>query len=785
MNKVLLIIMLIIVIIGAIILGFYFKLAGLIALVSHTQKAAVNPTTGIYLENQMLLLYSNASYIVPYFLVNYNSKNASNIYFYATLFKERIPQTNQIYILNTTNDCVNCNNASSIISNIAYDLIGYKIISSAKQLTIVNPDEVQGIRNNSILIMLNGRMPDSMLKNVNGTMPLTALLNKGTSIIYVGENFSQVVHYGPILIPNNFNMPFIFSTYNANVTASEYKNINNNSITNLYFDNATFSFSYGEMYGSVSYLNAYNGSLIAFSNYPDQTNANMLAQGIAKAISELFWMPAYTNGTASVPVNLTATGNIGLMLNNPLVSASEMGSVNNSYARIIARSNYSYMPDGSYSYIYYKPSFSVSGIVSMPGIAVPNTEFFTTFKILKQLTGGMTFVLYWYNSNYSMINATPLSFVVNNISSVNYTFINSTLINLRPGAYISSLKSFNGYMYGSALTVVPAFRAELIKHNYTTNNFTFEIFAGNALINGLYYNVSLNGKYSENGIIENGVVQYNLPKGAGEMFGNLIFNFNVLSSNFTYTAVNPKFKIQNEQRYIIIGIVAVVVVILMMIRAPPSDEFYIDVPTLPRPNVIDIKLKADALTAIFEKQNQFYHWRYMPLAKEEVRNAVVNNIKYNNLPVMVTYRNVERVLTQLTSLGYLVSADDLYAPKSWIEKSGHDIEYLAAFKKLRVWFVFHGYTFTDIDVSNLADIVATINGESAYYIIYSKTSRFKNIKVYEGVQTYLVFLNSSRLEEFTDMISNTFTVETEKVKLFMSGGLLKLLNADNPDEMLY
>ena len=82
----------------------------------------------------------------------------------------------------------------------------------------------------------------------------------------------------------------------------------------------------------------------------------------------------------------------------------------------------------------------------------------------------------------------------------------------------------------------------------------------------------------------------------------------------------------------------------------------------------------------------------------------------------------------------IVGADDLYAPKAWIEQSGHDIEYLVTFKKLRLYLVTHAYLFTDMDTSSVADIVATLHNERKYIIIHSKAMKFSNIPDIRGQQ---------------------------------------------------
>jgi hypothetical protein len=174
----------------------------------------------------------------------------------------------------------------------------------------------------------------------------------------------------------------------------------------------------------------------------------------------------------------------------------------------------------------------------------------------------------------------------------------------------------------------------------------------------------------------------------------------------------------------------------------------------------------------------------MPLSKSEFRLGISSNVRYNGIPIMLTYKNVEFILAGLISKGYLVSADELYAPKAWIEQSKHDIEYLATFKKLRLYLVSKGHIFTDMDRSDTADIVTTLHSEKANIVIYSKTSKFKDIPVYNNVKTYLAFLNGDRLEEFKQKVYNSSNANAERLKIYMSIGNLVLVDADAPQQIL-
>jgi len=249
-----------------------------------------------------------------------------------------------------------------------------------------------------------------------------------------------------------------------------------------------------------------------------------------------------------------------------------------------------------------------------------------------------------------------------------------------------------------------------------------------------------------------------------------------------YSSYNPVTITINKQYIEFVIAIIIVMLEVTLVKAPNRDEFYIDVPAMPEPVKARIKLKSQDVMGTFDSLNSYYRWKYMPLSKNEFRFAISNSIRSNSMPVTPTYNNVETMLNELSSKGLVASADGLFAPNAWIAQSKHDIEYLAVFKKLRVYLVGKGLTFTDLDKSDSADITVRAKNESAYLMIYSKTSRFRNVPIYRNGKTYLVFLNSDRLDEFKRELFSSTAREAEQLKLYISSGSVALVDADNPEE---
>ncbi len=774
--------------IATVFLYAYLQLTSLFrALPPPAKVVTLIPNVAAYITGSNLLYYDSGASLVPYFMLDYSTRNISNLYISATLYKQHPPAG--IYLLSLPNECISCSNDSAIIGNLTTYLEKYGVISGPSGINTIGLGSIGSMPNDSVLIVLSGLLPQQLLSPINSTSnysQLDNLLNKGESVIYVGRNFGDVVGSGSIVLPNS-NFPPYLTTYSTAYNASLAKLYRSKPIRNFLFYNTTFDFAAGNTYGGLTYVNYYNGSIIAFSNYPDSVSPKNLSEGMAKAIAEDFWVPKYAAGYRSVSIDGTSnsSGSIGIALNNTgiLASGGITNTLNGSFARIILYQNSSFMAhnDSIFYYLEYTPRYQLNGSMALPDFVIPGQTIPTTMTVYTHSAKRVNLEphIAVYNDTGAEVQTVAVPFVA---ASGNFTFIKTINASFPPGQYIVSLQGASGADYASSYISVPPINITSPVANFSGNAFILGIKSAGLPVSGVRYNITLDGKYSQSGVISNGAINYTLPKGTPEIFGTLNFSIKMLSENFTYALTNKPISITISGRDIDLLVVLIAVIILVtVVKAPTKDEFYIDIPAMPKQNVVDIRLKARDVVSTFDKLNTYYRWRYMPLSKDEVKIAIANNIRSNGIPVSLTYSNIEVILDQLVNAGYVVGLDELYAPKDWLDKSGHDMQYLATFKKLRMWLVTHAFLFTDIDASTSADLTATINGEHVYMVIYSLTSKFKNLPVYAGAQTYLTFLNSETLMNFKDELAKSFSPEAEQLRIYMSAGQVKLLDADDPD----
>ncbi len=738
------------------------------------------PTTLLYsVVSQQALFYSSGSSIAPYVGIGYTQTNLSRIYLNASLYSR--PPPRNFYVLEVQNECINCGNVYTFVQDLEASLSSYGLINSTN-FGNVSIGSVLSIQGNSILIVPSGLIPSQLLQDIPGSnlSVIQALLNKGTSIIYVGKNFSNSLIAGSIETPSS-NLPSYLLTSPISTSAK----------SGYYFDSPTFSFDNGAMYGPISYENVSNGSIVAFSNYPDSwKNVSSEASDVARASSSLFWMPKFAYGfsNASIPTN-RSSGSIGMVMDNytyPYSGESSISRLDSGYGRVVAYNNYNYTksPGSIYVYQYFRPDYSINGTVSVPTSMAPGYTTEGEFTIFTHSSAPIPLEphLEVYTLNMSKVESITLPF---SSQSGNFTFYKHVTFSLPPGGYVLSLESFSNAVYASGLFYIPPVSISVVSANFSTGEYKLRLYSAGVPLNGIPYTIRVNSLYPQNGTITNGTLYYTLPKGAPEIYGNLGFNISMLSSNFHYVVVNKPISITISSKYVVLAIVAVMVLVLVtVVKAPDRDEFYIDVPGLQKTEKTPIKLNPTDVISSFDKLNLKYKWRYMPLSREEVRSAIASSIRYGSLPVSLTFNNVNILIDQLSNAKMIESADDLYAPKQWMEKSGHDIEYLATFKKLRVYLVTHGYLFTDLDASDSADMVITMHGERGRVVIYSKTSKFTSIQPVTGSKTFIAFLNAEKLEEFRDKLSRLYTPEADKLRMYIDSGMIIPISADNPSEIV-
>jgi hypothetical protein len=723
-----------------------------------------------------ILSYGSASSSAIYSLVSYASSNATN----ATVTMSIYPKDPiaPIYLLNVSSYCVSCFSENQLGSDLESSLINYDLLRNSTSFSYINASSLSSIPRGSIVVIPSGLMPFFML---NGTQPmLLSLMQRGDTVIYAGLNFSSSIGTGGLIF---VNPPSTMAALAAsNLGTAPFNSSAKTEQANLSFSKPTFVFAEGSRYGNVTYASSGNGTLVAFSNYPTSSwvSASAMADDIAKAINASFWIQPLGYSVNQLDLASKSSGNLGVFAalsqaGNAAKSGSVM-NINGSYTLITfeARNAQHFSVRKTVSQNFYVPK----GSVSLPAEVGITQNIPILIQVLNE-SPNLLVHLDIYDLNSSYIGSIPIGFSNSPLGIAKYH-----AFTLPPGYYLLKLKDFNNNYYGGALFFEAGINITPTGLDFRNGTFSFSASSNGVPVQNATYTAHLNGLYGSSGSIANGAISYSLPKGTPISYGNEKFTFSIFNVNYTYSTVYQSSIANIPPIYIEFGIAAIVVLLLNLILKPPNrDEYYIDVPEFPPSKRERVRVSSSAVLGVFDKVNYYHHWKYMPLTAEELKLGIGNNIRSNNMPISITTQNAESAIASLVRSGSVIGAGGYYAPKAWIEASRHSIEYLTIFRKLRDYCVSHAILFTDLDSTDVADMLITKEGKQMSVFIYSSSEPMKKLKISRDSKSAIVFIDEEAMREFTKKLYDSFGKEAEVLKLSIEYNYVRLVDSDHLDQL--
>lgn len=746
------------------------------------------------ISNASVYVDDSATRLVYYVLGNYYFANATDANISISAYTT--PPAPRIYLVNTQvgliNYCLDCFSGGQLYNDLYKNLKRYGFIINSTSMNYVGIDNLTEIPNDSVVIIPSGLMPVGLLPDSlyegphpgNGNFTILDMMKRGDTIVYVGRNFTSELGSGQTIFvtPQNSlsllrEASIIEVPVSHNMTESQNYSAQYNS-SELTFNSPTFWLAKGntplgpyyDNFGNVSAVNYTNGTLLVFSNYPNVgwKNASQLAGDIATTLNSRFWMDRIAYGNSSIPLdtNALSPNSIGiaplvtsaLALNNTQ-NASSM--VNGSHGLIIIKL---YNANASQFYerlVPFAVRYKGAGTLSMP--AVFGQEQTLPIRMeASNISHETSFHLELYDENHSLLASVPVGFYNKSFDILYYQ-----AFTLPPGYYVASLKDIASRTYATSLFYMAPVNLTPQTIDFANDNFDFYVTSNNQTLNNVKYIASIGGQYLQNGTVQDGMLNYDLPAHTAISYGNKTFDFNIFGENYTYTAPYQPPGNSIPPMYIEFGIGVFVVVLLnLILKAPISDDYFVDVPNFPASAKIKLKANPGSVVNIFDTVNYYYHWRLMPLTVEEVRSGIGSSVRYENVPISITTQNTLNVLTALVNRGDLVTAGGYYAPRKWIDSSGHDIEYLVIFRKLRDYCVANAILFTELDSDRNVDMTITKKGSQAQVIIYSSINGMRDVALGSQYKIFIVFIDEqARL----DFIQRLYTSYGEKAELMKVG----------------
>ena len=326
------------------------------------------PSVSAALLSQDILSYSNSSSLLPYALFSYSASNASTVAVNFTVFKSRLPNGG-IFVLNTSDECFNCGSTAGILSSLAGSLVRYGLIRDPSGISIAQVSSATALPNDSIVIILNGLLPAQLLTpNSRNVTPIAEMMNKGISVIYVGQDFSHALLPGSIVIPtSNITFPTFLADHDCAAQLHPRILLQPEHLRIPARQQA-------RQHNLPERLQRIHRRILqrpdSWPSYAD------VGADIATAIQALFWLPRYSIGYASIKTpGLQSSGRIGVIgsginTTRQNVLSGRMTTLNGGYARAVISANTAAGTNTVYQYLYFSPSLSLNGTVSVaPSIA--------------------------------------------------------------------------------------------------------------------------------------------------------------------------------------------------------------------------------------------------------------------------------------------------------------------------------------------------------------------------------------------------------------------------------
>lgn len=743
-----------------------------------TQNQSVTGPISITASASQSQVFSYNSSLAVYSLLSYNVSNAQNASVSMSLYSQ--DPFKRIYLLNVSAYCIACFDENVLRSSLQSSLAARDLLRNSTSFNYINVSDLDTIGGGSIVIIPSGLLPIFML---NGTSPqILSLLGKGDVIIYTGLNFSSSVGPNGLIFVNDPNTLAALAAsglgmqqYGSSVRQPYYS-------ANFSFNKPTFVFSTGFRYGNSTYVNAVNGTMIAFSNYPTTGwgSTYAMAADISDAIAARFWMQKIGASRTTLNVGSRSSGSIGVfaqVMASNVTRLPPAEAVNGTFALITLQANNS--GSNATRAFVLQNSYTPLGSVTVPS-PIGETQNIPIVIKINNSSQNLLVHLDLYDRNLSYSSSIPIGFVSGPLGVVKYH-----AFTIPGGYYIAELKDFNNNYYGSALFNLSSAVITPTTLDFKNGVFLFSVFSNGLPVNNATYQVNINGAYSSEGAINNGVINYTLPKGTLVAYGTERFNFYIFNTNITYVSSYQQSIVNIPPIFIEFGIVLVVVILLNLILKPPNkDEYYIDVPEFPPSKREKVKVPKSSVLGVFDKVNYYHRWKYMPLTAEEIKSGVSNNIRANNMPISITTQNADRILASLVHDGSLSSVSGYYAPATWTEASNHSVEYLTIFRKMRDYCVSHAILFTDLDSNDTADLLITKDGKQMGVFIYTKAQPMRKLTISNDSKVVIVFLDDDSMRGFVDDLHSSYGKGAEVLKLGIEYNYVKLLDSDHLDQLV-
>jgi hypothetical protein len=711
-----------------------------------------------------------------YFLLDFQTENVSAFSISAKIYGEPVPA--QVFVLKTPLERARIypEFRTQLAKNVE------KLGMSVNDIDYRNLGSIPG---GSILIIPSGYMPSKLL-GINSDYNFADLMQRGTTIIYIGLQFDEYMldeSGQPVKIPQGAFSKFGISFTKARPSSNGgLKFFDAQYVAGSSNRPNSYQFSSSSAFGSLSVLRSGRGYMVIMPQFLDngwlEPMAGNAAEDVARLIEGEPWHSPIVSSQMLQRTDTNALGVVSLFappqdstesFGKLFITTTDKGGVNMSLTRFVSV-NKVQKGDLFLSRAETPLPTPVTGrSVRLSAVLSENSAQPTKLFLQAQKDGS---VLLTQNLNPGESNPT-------------LTYFPDFNADLQPGTYVLSTVDSSGRIYAASRLDIGDISIADESLDWRNGNYKFGIRdSAGRQVTANKIRVTMDGQYVKEAVATSSVL---LQTGKEASRGPHEFLFEV--GNLEKT-LNKDYIVQVQfyERPEIIFLALLSLAIFgagLYFRRPERVPFSLDIPDFPPLSNIKIPVRRSTVLDIFGAVNRDYAWKNMPLRLEEIKTGF-RKLNYNGKPILVGDYNLERVLSVLEREGKVVSELGFYGLTTWLSESGRSMYYLAMYRRMRDIFVTNAARFSQIGSSPQYDVRAEIRSEAVFVHIYEGDESAKRaLATAAQGRTFIIFRDDDAVEDFkkslvaTSRAAVVLKIEVQKgrILLFSLNGLAAYLKS--------
>ncbi|MGV8176871.1 MAG: hypothetical protein ACP5NX_03660 [Candidatus Bilamarchaeaceae archaeon] len=659
-----------------------------------------------------------------------------------------------------------------------------RILSQRKiPMNEIDLEQLKTLPKDAIIIVPSGVIPEELL---TGDTRLQNLLSKGCVVIYMGLPFDRMLTKEKITVSTPqavlSQMPLTFEKGGgASNGISLYQP--------LYRVGGAAS-----LYGSLSMLNYYGGTLVFFPETLDGgwrdnatgTAAEFAAEDVAKVISGMAWVSPVSSAGISLTgmeTGVPKTIALGVFPSSSekyVLIQAEGRDINEEpvYETRIARITRLSRGD-----IYVYP-----GSVVLPS-PLSGEKLRLTVRLAepKAYTEDISVEVLKDGKAVDKITF-PQSMSTQGQVGVNYD------ADLAMGDYILRAVNPDGRIFAEGFLSISNISIADPYYDRASESYVFRLTStsGQPVSAKSITVVADDGKLGRYSSPGGDSISINLVHATGSKElppGAHVFQFEVNGQEFTKRyEVRASSSMFTEPWFLAgVGLALLVFVAGLLLRRGDISMYQLDIPDFPALEKNKIPVTVSQMLAIFRKVNEAYQWERTPLTLGEVKNGFVASVDFKGQQVYISDYNLSYILERLGKKGLVKESLGYYSPAEWEKESGESAEFLSMFRRLRDIGVNNAVPFTQKGEAKDCDSILDILGQEISVFMYYKGREKQMLElmlgsVHKGI-SIVVFANDDEKMAFMNSLHSSSGVKTY-LKMEIDGGDVHAMTFDELEKFV-